>query len=222
VKVPFSYRHQQFRSVLAASVLGHFLFIGAGSGITGTPQYSVRQAPTSMEVLLIPEKPDLPKPEQARVLAAKDTPSKDKIRVSKEPEPLRKKKIEKPVYQPEVKGAVSEPRPDSFQNKPPVYPEFAREQGWEGLVLLKVFVRSDGAAASVKIIRGSGYQMLDGAALRAVKAWRFLPARLGGLPYASTVKIPVRFVLTDAPQPYGRGRIAQNYKFCAANSPSAT
>lgn len=194
MRVPFSYRHHQFRSVLAASLAGHILFIGGGSGLTAAAKFSVREAPTSMEVHMVPEKPVPPEPEKPRVLTAADA-SASRIQVRQEPDPP--KKIEKPAYQPEVKGARAEPRPDSLKNQPPVYPEFAREQGWEGLVILKVFVRPDGTPASVRIFRGSGYQMLDGAALRAVEKWRFVPARLGNLSYASTVKIPVRFVLTD-------------------------
>jgi TonB-like protein len=45
----------------------------------------------------------------------------------------------------------------------PPYPKRAREMGWEGTVLLRVEVRTDGTVAEVKVEQTSGYTMLLGA-----------------------------------------------------------
>lgn len=197
MKLPFSYRDHFFKPVLMASLLGHATFLGAGSGVIGTPQFSVKQAPTSMEVLIVPEKRLKSEREKARIFSTTDARAERSVQVREREKQDVKKPVEKPLYQPLVKGVLSEAQPDFMLNEPPVYPEFAREQGWQGTVILKVLVRKDGWPASVSVIRSSGYRILDEAALQAVRHWRFLPARMGSFAFASTVKIPVRFVLTD-------------------------
>ena len=83
-------------------------------------------------------------------------------------------------------------------NRPPAYPRRAREQGWEGVVVLQVRVEADGAPAHVEIASSSGHDVLDRAALAAVARWRFLPAQRAGRPLVSSVEVPVRFQLTSS------------------------
>jgi protein TonB len=91
-------------------------------------------------------------------------------------------------------------RPNYLRNPPPPYPEQARRLQQEGLVKLRVQVTADGRASSVQIESSSGWPILDEAALRAVKNWRFHPARVGGIPIPSTVTVPIRFELHAAPR----------------------
>lgn len=49
------------------------------------------------------------------------------------------------------------------------YPNSARMSGQEGKVILKAVIRSDGHLADVSIQRSSGYELLDAAAIEAVK-----------------------------------------------------
>jgi protein TonB len=83
---------------------------------------------------------------------------------------------------------LSNPRPD--------YPEVARRQHQEGLVILSVEVDSDGRPSEVSVAHGSGFPLLDQAAVQAVRSWRFEPARAGGIPVSSRVDVPVRFRLS--------------------------
>ena len=92
-------------------------------------------------------------------------------------------------------GPVSRGAAPSGQNRVPTYPERARARGWEGRVLLRVEVTADGRAAAVSIANSSGYAVLDRAARNAVRRWRFTPAMKAGVRSASTVTVPVRFVL---------------------------
>lgn len=94
-----------------------------------------------------------------------------------------------------VPGPVSRGAAPLGSNPVPVYPERARTRGWEGRVLLSVKVTADGRAASVIIAASSGHSILDRAARKAVKRWRFIPAMKAGVKSTSTVTVPVRFVL---------------------------
>jgi protein TonB len=80
-------------------------------------------------------------------------------------------------------------------NPKPEYPPQARDQGLQGLVLLRVRVLPDGKAGEVLVERSSGHAILDQAALRAVKTWVFVPATRNGIAVASWASVPVRFSL---------------------------
>ena len=80
-------------------------------------------------------------------------------------------------------------------NPKPVYPALAKKRGYEGEVELLVVVSETGRVDKVEILKGSGYAILDRAAQRAVKYWRFFPATRGGSPVEMAVRVPVRFRL---------------------------
>lgn len=79
------------------------------------------------------------------------------------------------------------------RNPAPAYPASALREHREGVVLLLVKVSAEGRPTSVEVRRGSGTRLLDEAAVRAVRRWRFDPARMGGKSVASDVEVPVRF-----------------------------
>lgn len=79
----------------------------------------------------------------------------------------------------------------------PRYPDSARRQGIEGEALLRFQVLTDGHVASVTVSRSAGHADLDRAAVDAVRAWRFEPARRGEEKVAVWVTLPVRFQLQN-------------------------
>ncbi|MEW6186021.1 MAG: energy transducer TonB [Thermodesulfobacteriota bacterium] len=81
------------------------------------------------------------------------------------------------------------------QNRSPYYPAAARDQGWQGTVLLKVNVLKDGSVGSLALQRSSGYPVLDRSALKAVRDWKFIPAKKEGQPVEMEVQVPVKFRL---------------------------
>lgn len=94
------------------------------------------------------------------------------------------------------RGALSAAHPlASLQNPAPAYPRMARIQGWEGTVLVRAWVTPTGGVASARVAQSSGRGVLDGAALAAVREWRFRPARRGGQAVASQVEVPITFRL---------------------------
>ena len=79
---------------------------------------------------------------------------------------------------------------------PPQYPRIAESNGWEGLVLLRVRVGTDGYPIDVEIERSSGRAMLDQAARRTVLAqWRFRPAIRDGVAVEAIGRVPISFAL---------------------------
>lgn len=78
----------------------------------------------------------------------------------------------------------------------PPYPRRARNQGWEGKVMLQLHIDPTGRVESAIIQESSGYAVLDTSAMQAVEKWVFAPAKNGEFHIASTVNIPIKFDLT--------------------------
>jgi len=79
------------------------------------------------------------------------------------------------------------------------YPRFARDNGWEGRVEVRLAIGPDGAIGSINVTRGSGYSILDRQALEMVRSAKpdaAIPEGLRGRPFS--VDIPVIFSLRDA------------------------
>ncbi|MBF0367874.1 MAG: energy transducer TonB [Magnetococcales bacterium] len=108
--------------------------------------------------------------------------------------------MEKPVSA--VKPAETYTPPSSragyLNNPKPLYPKLARRRGMEGQVLLTVEVDERGEPLQVKVKQGSGHAILDRSALKAVKKWRFVPARRGQMAIRASVEIPIRFSLLNS------------------------
>lgn len=81
---------------------------------------------------------------------------------------------------------------------PPKYPAAARESGWEGSVLVRLLIDTDGTVATVTVRDSSGYKIFDETAVQAVKKWKFSPATQAGKSIASFYDVRVRFHLTDS------------------------
>ena len=60
----------------------------------------------------------------------------------------------------------------------PQYPIEASVNGYEGDVLLKFIISENGRVEDVKVTKSSGYEILDNEAIRSIKEWKFIPARL--------------------------------------------
>ena len=91
---------------------------------------------------------------------------------------------------------ASSPEPLSFQANPkPIYPELARRRGQEGVVRLLADVDEKGGVTKLTVVQSSGFALLDAAAVKAVRAWRFKPGSRNGLPGAGSLVIPVEFRL---------------------------
>lgn len=92
-------------------------------------------------------------------------------------------------------GAGTREAPRFVNNRPPAYPETARQRRWQGTVYLRIRLDAVGTVVGVEVARSSGYPVLDAEAVNAVRQWRAEPARRDGRPVASEELLPVRFEL---------------------------
>lgn len=104
---------------------------------------------------------------------------------------------DEPIRLPAVEVRAPHPLvPAQYRSTPLPYPPTAREQGLQGKVVLDVEVQADGRVGDVRLKESSGAPILDDAALAAVKAWTFVPARRGPSAVVSRVEVPVLFSLS--------------------------
>jgi protein TonB len=75
----------------------------------------------------------------------------------------------------------------------PAYPASARIAHVSGPVVISAVIAADGSIQSLKVVSGS--PLLAGAALTAVREWRYKPTLLNGVPVEVETLITVNFVL---------------------------
>jgi len=97
----------------------------------------------------------------------------------------------------EAESIKSSATPEYGINPKPEYPLLARRRGYEGEVVFIVQVLDDGNVGEMKMIKTSGYKILDNSALAALREWKFVPGNFNGKTVSSWVKIPILFRLND-------------------------
>ena len=81
-------------------------------------------------------------------------------------------------------------------NTPPT--RLRRRAGEAGSVQLKCYVKEDGRCSEVSIVKSSGFDKLDEAAVKEVQRnWKFVPGKEDGKPVATWHTFAVTFKLTD-------------------------
>jgi protein TonB len=159
------------------------------------PQKSARvekvkeQAVDSARVEPVEEQPRFPdagewvQETQERVEDAPDEPPSDKG--------IKQASIEKsePLPIPEIIEPVLSHKVE------PEMPRIARRRGYQGTVYLEVLVSIEGRVEGVRVVKSSGHKVLDKAALKAVRKWRFEPARRGSEAIEARATLPVTFKL---------------------------
>lgn len=82
-----------------------------------------------------------------------------------------------------------------LQKIDPVYPALARRNLWEGRVVIRIHISTEGICDSATIAQSSGHEVLDKAALQSVYHWRFKPAQEGKRVIGDTLLVPFIFDL---------------------------
>ncbi len=134
----------------------------------------------------------------APVLALPELQAREVASFTVEPAQLPEPAVAAPEQKTRVASvAVTPPNFNAayLRNPVPRYPASARRAGTQGTVTLRVQVTREGLAARVDVEKSSGSPHLDAAALEAVRAWRFVPARQGAEPLESWVLVPIVFRL---------------------------
>lgn len=98
---------------------------------------------------------------------------------------------------PSVPALQDEPTQDArfFRKVDPIYPESARLSHQEGLVVLEATIGTDGIARNIKVVKVIEISGLgcEEAAITALKASRFVPAKRGKEVVSQRLRIPYRF-----------------------------
>ena len=204
-----------FHGALIGCVVGVFILLGGpdtepdaavqSTDIAGVPDLDIQTLRTK-------PMPDFNPPELADVemeieidLPIEDFLLKDIPTEIPEPDPLltppsRYPPEDRPLKPTPDRRAPSpavESPPSQVKNPPPDYPRRARRRGQQGSVLIEFDILEDGRISNPRIAESSGIPSLDEAALRAIRAWKFLPATRGGRPVKATQKIRFTFKLQD-------------------------
>lgn len=192
-------RHERFTGILI-SFFAHAALLVLGSFLVSQPiEYAVDFGSGGVEIDLTAaptEEPSTEAPapavqdEMPEAASAVAQPRESQTRT----EPLEGK--DKVTFH-SPGGALTDAKPDYLRNRAPAYPLEARQKNQEGLVVLRVAVGHDGWVKNIRVDDPSGHELLDASALSAVRKWRFLPAKTGGIPVESEVLVPVRFSLKD-------------------------
>jgi len=160
-----------------------------------TPVPPRREPPTPVRAVA----PPAPRPAPpAPVLALPEPQAREGASFTVEPARVPEPAVAAPEQQTQVASvAVTPPSFNAayLRNPSPRYPASARRAGTQGTVTLRVQVTREGLVARVDVEKSSGSPHLDAAALEAVKAWRFVPARQGAEPLESWVLVPIVFRL---------------------------
>lgn len=100
-----------------------------------------------------------------------------------------------PVVEPQrihrVGQGIREPK--KIVHVAPEYPEIARRASVEGTVILEAVLDATGRVESVRVLRSQ--PLLNDAAIRAVRQWRYSPTELNGVPVPVLMTITVNFNL---------------------------
>ena len=167
-----------------------------------------------------PEPPPILQQEEAPVELPEPPPQEPEPEPTPEPLPPLPEPVPETVSEPEPPAApMPEPAPtlpepdvaaapdnsDGVADVPPAprrpikpeYPLQARQEQWEGDVTCAVHISPHGRVLEADIVQGSGHEVLDAAALKAVRAARFSPALRRGRPVELRVRLTVSFRLDD-------------------------
>ncbi|HVZ68513.1 MAG TPA: energy transducer TonB [Rhizomicrobium sp.] len=90
---------------------------------------------------------------------------------------------------------ITAPRSEGTHDCQSQYPPLSRRLSEQGIVTLKFTVMVDGTIAGPKVVKSSGFQRLDDAAVQCVSRWRYHPATQGGKPLAVSLEANVRYQL---------------------------
>ena len=83
--------------------------------------------------------------------------------------------------------------PTKIRDVPPVYPQIAVQARVQGVVIVEAEISPEGKVTAARILRS--IQLLDQAALDAVRQWEYTPTLLNGVPRPVLMVVTVNFFL---------------------------
>lgn len=95
-----------------------------------------------------------------------------------------------------TEGTAFDVRPTPVKTPPPDYPDTMRREGVSGVVAIKVEIDETGAVTNCTVSKSSN-PAFEQPALKAVKNWKFTPAKKDGTPVKVCLVIPIKFSLDE-------------------------
>ncbi|HEY2381326.1 MAG TPA: TonB family protein [Terriglobia bacterium] len=95
----------------------------------------------------------------------------------------------------DVRVASTLRAPTLIRKVPPVYPQLARDNHIEGVVVLEATINKDGIVENLNVV--NGHPLLIPAAIEAVKQWVYKPVLLNGEPVGTVTTVTVNFALSQ-------------------------
>ena len=89
-------------------------------------------------------------------------------------------------------GAIKEPK--KIRNRPPRYPDSAKESRTQGVVIMEATISTTGCVRSIRRLKGVA-PALDVSAMNSVAAWGYTPTLLHDEPVPVIMTVTVNFRL---------------------------
>ena len=162
--------------------------------------------------------PEFAKPMEAVIIDSPQEQQHEPVKVV-QPE-LETPKIETPPIEdtiPDIEVPTDEPAPNAItaETSPsppvaetanmtvskrvdPVYPATSRRNGEQGMGMFRVLVDEKGHPTDVQVLKSTGFQRLDAAAMEAIRKWAFKPAVQNSQAVQSWTRVQVAFQLQNA------------------------
>ena len=139
----------------------------------------------------IPDAVDIPQPTQLPQLPT--PPPNPPTPQPSQPPQTSQASPSSPASAPRQARVDAPPRPR--RTIKPDYPKGARQRGEQGDVVVELRVNAEGFVDLAEVVTSSGFAELDEAALRAVRAAKFVPAKSGHSAVASSARLTLTFRL---------------------------
>jgi len=185
VKLEMKLEHPLDSAEQANAALSHIFFLNSSDFLNSLPEFW-------QECLANGFTYDPSQPQEAE-FRWNEPPRDNRKMVHIEPAATRDRKIAGP--EPDVLhigSGVSAPRP-TFTPEPQ-FSEIARYEQFQGVLVTRVIVGTDGRLHGIQVLRPLGLG-LDDSALTALQTWRFDPSKRDGQPVAVEMNIEVAFHL---------------------------
>ncbi len=152
--------------------------------------------PEIKEIVKPPE--EQPTPQVKQLIIAEDSEGEDDdveiVETISETTLDMTKETEAPVVEIPDKYTIAEVQPIPIKQVRPNYPESVKKLGIEGTVVLWAVIDKKGNVVKVEV-KKSVFPTLDEEAIKALKQWKFSPAKNNGKPVSVWVTIPFEFFL---------------------------
>jgi len=152
-----------------------------------SPQMPLEKLMTAKPIVPSPVKPAAPADVQppAFALSARSDPAAQLSMISP------KSAVPAPPVPAPTRQTGKYEAPQLITHKDPVFPMVAKQAGMSGSVELQFTITPEGKVRDVSVVNGN--PMLARAAVDAVQAWRYEPARLGGTPVEAQSNTIINF-----------------------------